>query len=48
MTPMTAWMVRVGAPFVLLVLVAGTTMAASAPANDNRIRGKKYGPLTLI
>jgi protein-disulfide isomerase len=48
MTPVTAWMVKVGAPFVLLALVAGAAMAASAPAIDNRMRGKMDAPITLI
>ncbi len=48
MTPGVARMVRGGASFLLLVLVAGAAVAASAPTVDNRMRGKMDAPVTLI
>ena len=48
MTLMTAWLIRVGMGCLLLVLVAGAAVAASAPAVDHRMRGKADAPVTLI
>jgi protein-disulfide isomerase len=45
---MTAWLIRVGMGCLLLVLVAGAAVAASAPAVDHRMRGKADAPVTLI
>ncbi|MGB3398365.1 MAG: DsbA family protein [Nitrospira sp.] len=48
MTLMTAWLIRVGMGCLLLVLVAGAAVAASAPAVDHRMRGKADAPVTMI
>ncbi|MCS6317752.1 MAG: DsbA family protein [Nitrospira sp.] len=48
MTPVTAWLIRVGMGCLLLVLVAGAAVAASAPAVDHRMRGKADAPVTMI
>ena len=48
MTPVTAWLLRVGASCFLFLLVAGAALAASAPAVDHRMRGKADAPVTLI
>ena len=48
MTPVTAWLLRVGASCFLFLLVAGAALAASSPAIDHRMRGKADAPVTLI
>lgn len=48
MTLITAWLIRVGMGCLLLVLVAGAAVAASAPAVDHRMRGKADAPVTMI
>lgn len=48
MTIVKSWSAKVGAPVVLLLLVAGTSVAASAPAVDSRMRGKVDAPVTMI
>lgn len=48
MTLITAWLIRVGMGCLLLVLVAGAAVAASAPAVDHRMRGKVDAPVTMI
>lgn len=48
MTPVTAWALRCGALCLLLLVIAGGAVAASAPAVDHRMRGKADAPVTLI
>jgi len=48
MTVATRWVLRAGAPFFFLLLVGGSAVAATAPAVDNRMRGKADAPVTLI
>lgn len=48
MTPVNMWFVRVGASFLLFLLVAGAAVAGSVPAVDSRMRGKVDAPVTMI
>ncbi|MGZ8383212.1 MAG: DsbA family protein [Nitrospira sp.] len=48
MTPVKTWFVRVGASFLLCLLVAGAAVAGSVPAVDSRMRGKVDAPVTMI
>ena len=48
MIPLAGWMIRFGAPFVLLAVTTASALAASLPAVDNRMRGKADAPITLI
>ncbi|MEP7151496.1 MAG: DsbA family protein [Nitrospira sp.] len=48
MTPVNTWFVRVGASFLLFLLVAGAAVAGSVPAVDSRMRGKVDAPVTMI
>jgi len=48
MTIVRSRLARVGAPFILFLLVAGTAVSAGAPAVDSRMRGKVDAPVTMI
>ena len=40
MTTVNAWLLKVAAPFALLLFMGGAAGAASGPTIDNRVRGK--------
>ncbi len=48
MTPVNMRFVRVGASFLLCLLVAGAAGAGSVPTVDSRMRGKVDAPVTMI
>ncbi len=48
MTPVAGWMIRVAAPFLLLVVTTASALAGSSPTVDNRMRGKADAPITMI
>lgn len=48
MTTVNAWLLKVAAPFALLLFMGGAAGAASGPTIDNRVRGKVDAPVTMI
>ena len=48
MTVVKGWPAKLRAPLILLLLVAGTAVAASAPVVDSRMRGQVDAPVTMI